>query len=42
MGERKGKPRRVTVEPLEFPKHRPKEPTTPEKKPVKKPEKVPA
>jgi hypothetical protein len=39
MGERKGKPRKVEIQPLEFPKHRPiKEPNKPEKKP----EKVPA
>jgi hypothetical protein len=36
MGERKGKPRKVEIQPVEFPKHRPV------KEPEKKPEKVPA
>lgn len=36
MGERKGRPRRVTIEPLEFPKYKPvpKEVPAPEKTPA--------
>lgn len=43
MGERKGKPRKVTIEPLEFPKPRPLKEPVPEKKPAPaKPAKAPA